>query len=329
MKILISDYPDSLMPDHSLEIETLRAGLGEDVEIDIYEYHDEERAVFYEHLADADALLMAFLRIDAEAMDHAPRLKVVSINATGFDSVDLDEATRRGIGVCPVGEYCTSDVSESAIAYMNALNKHFKFYQKDIDERHKWDYAAAPQWPRLQDQTLGIVGFGKIGKCTAEKAMGLVKNIVAYDPFVDQAAFSERGVSCVGIDELLAQSDVIINHMCLTAENERFFNEAAFDAMLRKPLFINLGRGMCVDEGALVAALDSGKLRAFGADVLHDETPDLANHPLVGRDNVIITPHAAFYSSTSIEDLERLSCQNIVHFLKGEKDQVFKLVNEV
>ena len=86
---------------------------------------------------------------------------------------------------------------------------------------------------------------------------------------------------------------------------------------------------MCVDEGALVAALDSGKLRAFGADVLHDETPDLANHPLVGRDNVIITPHAAFYSSTSIEDLERLSCQNIVHFLKGEKDQVFKLVNEV
>ena len=329
MKVLISDYPDSLMPDHALETETLKAGLGEDVEIEVYEYHDEKRAEFYEHLADADALLMAFLRIDAEAMEHAPQLKVVSINATGFDSVDLDEATRRGIGVCPVGEYCTQDVSESAIAYMNALNKHFKFYQKDIDERHKWDYAAAPQWPRLKDQTLGIVGFGKIGKCTAEKATGLVKNVVAYDPYVDEAAFAERGVQLVGIDELFAQSDIIVNHMCLTAENERFFDEAAFDAMARKPIFINLGRGLCVDEAALIAALDAGKLRAFGADVLLDETPDLANHPLVGRDNVIITPHAAFYSSTSIEDLERLSCQNIVHFLKGEKDQVFKLVNNV
>lgn len=329
MKILISDYPDSLMPDHALETETLKAGLGEDVEIEVYEYHDEMRAEFYERLSDADALLMAFLRIDAEAFAHAPQLKVVSINATGFDSVDLDEATKRGVGVCPVGEYCTSDVSESAIAYMNALNKHFKFYQKDIDERHKWDYAAAPQWPRLQDQTLGIVGFGKIGKCTAEKAAGLVKKIVAYDPYVDDAAFAERGVIRVGIDELFAQSDIIVNHMCLTAENERFFDKLAFDAMVRRPIFINLGRGLCVDEEALIAALDAGTLRAFGADVLLDETPDLANHPLVGRDNVIITPHAAFYSSTSIEDLERLSCQNIVHFLKGEKDKVFKLVNEV
>ncbi|MEA5019082.1 MAG: NAD(P)-dependent oxidoreductase [Gordonibacter sp.] len=329
MKILISDHPDSMMPDHSLEIETLRTGLGSEVEVDIYEYQEENRADFFEHLKDADALLTAFTTVDAEAMRHAPKLKVISLNSTGYDQVDLEEATKRGIGVCPVGEYCTWDVSESALAYMYALNKHFKFYQREIDERHKWDYAAAPQWPRLEDQTLGIVGFGKIGKCTAKKARGLVKNIVAYDPYVDEAAFTERGVSCVGIEELFAQADIIINHMCLTDENERFFNAAAFEAMARKPLFINLGRGLCVDEEALVAALDSGKIRAFGADVLQDETPDLSNHPLVGRDNVIITPHAAFYSTTAIEDLERLSCQNIVHFLREEKDQVFKLVNKV
>lgn len=329
MKVLICDHPDSMMPDHALETETLRAGLGADVEVEVYEYEEDKRSEFYEHLADADALLTAFVTMDAEAFSHAPKLKVVSLNSTGYDQVDLEEATKRGIGVCPVGEYCTWDVSESAVAYMFALNKHLKFYQREIDERGTWDYAAAPQWPRLEDQVLGIVGFGKIGKCTAEKASGLVKRIVACDPNVDEGAFAERGVERVSKDELLAQADIIVNHMCLTDDNVRYFDEAAFDAMARRPIFINLGRGLCVDEEALVAALDAGKLRAFGTDVLYDETPDLATNKLVGRDNVIITPHSAFYSTTAIEDLERLSCENIVHFLKGEKERVFKLVNEV
>ena len=105
-----------MMPDHTLEIETLKTGLGSDVDVEVYEYEDGKRGEFYEHLADADALLTAFVPVDAEAMDHASRLKVVSLNSTGFDQVDLDEATKRGIGVCPVGEYCTWDVSESAIA---------------------------------------------------------------------------------------------------------------------------------------------------------------------------------------------------------------------
>lgn len=327
MKILISDYPDSMMPTHDLEIETLKVGLGDDIDIEVYEYADERKGEFLEKLADADALLTAFIPVGADVMDAAKQLKVVSVNATGYDNVDLDAATARGIGVCPVGEYCTWDVSESAIAYMFALNKHMKFYQHQIDDEYKWDYAAAPQWPRLENQTLGIVGFGKIGKCTARKAKGLVERIVAYDPYVPDETFEAAGVERVSIDELLTQADVIVNHMCLTAENERFFDEEKIAKMARKPILINLGRGRCIDEDALIKALDSGRIRAFGADVLYDETPDLAHHPLVGRDDVIITPHSAFYSTTSMEDLMRFSCQNIVHYLRGERDKVFKLVN--
>lgn len=329
MKILISDYHDSMMPYHDIEIETLKAGLGDDVDIEVFDYTDAGRDEFYGHLADADALLTAFVQVDREAMEHAPQLKVVSINATGFDNVDMDEATARGIGVCPIGEYCTWDVSESAIAYMCALNKHFKFYIGQIEREHVWDYAAAPAVPRLQDQTLGIFGFGKIGRCTAGKAKGLVKRVIACDPFVEQGVFDELGVERVGVDELLAQADIIVNHMNLTADNRHFFDAEKFAKMGRSPIVINLGRGLCMDEEALVAALDSGTIRAFGADVLNDEQPDLAHHPLVGRDNVIITPHAAFYSTTSLEDMMRISAQNIVHFLKGEKDRVFKLVNDV
>ena len=329
MKILISDHPDSMMPDHELEIKTLKEGLGEDVEIEVYEYYDEKREEFYEHLKDADALLTAFTTIDAEAMDHAPKLKVISLNSTGYDQVDLAAATERGIGVCPVGEYCTWDVSESAIAYMYALNKHFKFYQREIDVDHKWDYAAAPQWPRIENQTLGIVGFGKIGKCTARKCKGIVGRIIANDPFIDKNLFAENGVEEVDVDTLLAESDIIVNHMNLNETNMHYFDAEKFAKMEKKPIVINLGRGLCVDEPALIKALDEGQIRAFGADVLYDETPDLANHPLVGRDNVIITPHSAFYSTTAIEDLERFSCQNIVYFLTGQKEKVFKLVNDV
>lgn len=329
MKVLISDHPDSMMPSHELEIETLKAGLGQDLEVEVYEYDPEKHAEFLERLGDADALLTAFVTIDEAVMEAAPKLKVVSLNSTGYDQVDLEAATARGIGVCPVGEYCTWDVSESAIAYMFALNKHLKHYQTDIDVRHEWNYASAPQWPRLENQTVGIVGFGKIGRCTARKAAGLADRVIAYDPYVSEEVFAEQGVEKVDIDALLEESDVIICHMFLTEENKKFFDAEKFAKMARKPIFINLARGLCVDEPALLAALDSGQIRAFGADVLYDETPDLAANPLVGRDDVMLTPHSAFYSTTAIEDLERLSCRNIVHFLRGEKEKVFKLVNNV
>ncbi len=330
MKVLISDYAESMMPEHSLEIETLKSGLGNDLEIESYAYSDERRAEFYEKLESADALLTAFIKMDEEAFQYAPHLKVIAINATGWDSIDVDAATRHGVGVCPIGEYCTWDVSESAIAYMFALNKHFKFYTHQIDVDHEWNYAAAPQYPRIEDQTLGIVGFGKIGKCTAKKAKGLVKKIVAYDPYVDSHFFEDAGVErAENVEELYAQADIIVNHMCLTDENKFFFNKKAFDAMAKHPIFINLGRGLSIDEPALIQALDDGKVRAFGADVLYDETPDLAHHPLVGRENVIITPHAAFYSTSSMRDIQVFSCNNIVNYLCGRKAQLFKLINDV
>lgn len=329
MKVLISDYIDRMMPDHTLEIETLKKGLGDDVEIEIYEYTDEKHDEFCQKLSTADALLTAFIMVNEQVMDQAPNLKVVAIDATGYDNVDLIEATKRGIGVCPVGEYCTWDVSEAAIAYMFALNKEFKYFIKKVEQDHEWGFADAPAFPRLQDQVVGIIGFGKIGKCTAKKAKGLVKQILANDPFIDKSLFAANGVEEASVDELLASSDVIINHMNLNETNYQYFDAEKFSKMVRKPIFINLGRGLSVDEDALIQAIDSGQIRAFGADVLSDETPDLANHPLMGRENVIVTPHSAFYSTSSLHDLETIPSQNIANFLCGNKDDLFKLVTDV
>ncbi len=327
MRILISDHPDSMMPDHAVEIETLRAGLGPETVIDVFPYEEERHQDFLEALQGADALLTAFVTIDEAVMQQAPDLKVISLNSTGYDCVDLEAATRRGIGVCPVGEYCTSDVAEAAVAFVFALHKRIKAYGSRIDRDHVWDFAALEARPRLQDQTLGIFGFGKIGKCIARKLSGLVGEVLVCDPYVGAEAAAAGGARLVARDDLLGSSDVIVNSMLLTDDTERYFGADTFAKMSRRPNFVNMSRGLCVDEGALLVALESGQVRGYAADVLADETPDLARHALVGRENVLLTPHSAFYSSTAMESLERLSCENIVHFLKGEKDRVFKLVN--
>lgn len=125
---------------------------------------------------------------------------------------------------------------------------------------------------------------------------------------------------------IFAKADIITNHMNLNATNIAFFAKKHFQKMQQTPYFLNMGRGACVVEEDLVEALDSGSLKGAALDVLADETPDLVNHPLVGRTNVLVTPHAAFYTTNSIRELQRISAENIVYYLRGEKEKVFRLV---
>lgn len=142
MKIVIADYAGSMMPSHELEKQVLSAGLP-DCQICTYTYHDDQRADFLQLVHDADALLTAFIKIDEEVLAAAPRLKVVSINATGYDNVDLAAARRHGVAVCPVGEYCTADVAEFTITTMLALVRNLKAYLTDVDVHQQWRYDYA------------------------------------------------------------------------------------------------------------------------------------------------------------------------------------------
>lgn len=328
MKILISDYKDSMMPTHDYEIQVLKAGLPT-AEIEVYEYTDDKRAEFIEKMKDATAVLTAFTRIDREVLENAPDLKVISINATGYDCVDLSEATKHSVGVCPVGEYCTLDVAEHTMALMLALNKNLKCYAYDLENNHNWKYDTPKPPKRIGDQTLGIFGFGKIGRCVAKLAQGLGMSVIAHDPYVKPELAAELGVELVGKDDIFERADVITNHMNLGNSNKEFFTAAEFAKMKKTPIFLNLGRGLSINENDLADALDKGIVRAAGLDVLKDETPQLSGHILAGRDNVIITPHAAFFSKQSFDDMQRISCENIVNYLTGHKDKVFKLVNEI
>lgn len=289
MKILISDYRASMMPSHDYEIQVLRKGLP-DAEIEVYEYSDEKRAEFYEKLQNTNALLTAFIRMDREALEHAPNLQVISINATGYDCVDLPEATKRSIGVCPVGEYCTWDVAEHTIALMLALNKNLKEYTYDIEKKHVWEYSISNIPTRILNQTLGIFGFGKIGKAVAKMARGLGMQVIAMDIADKKEEAEKLGVEMVTAEEIYERADVISNHMNLGAGNRDYFTIREFRRMKRHPIFLNMARGVSINEEDLAQALDEGILRGAGLDVLSDETPKLEGHPLVNRRNLIITP---------------------------------------
>lgn len=324
MKIVIADYPDVLGRDIQREYALLRREIP-DAEIVLHPYTDPE--AFYREMADADGLLTAFIPLGRAALDRMPRLKAISINATGYNFVDLEETRRRDIPVCAIGEYCTQEVADHTMALLLALERHLKCYTRLIDREHRWQYYAAPQPMGLSGSVMGIFGFGKIGRAVARRAQAFGMRVLAVDPHAEEQQAQLLGVSLTDTDTLLQNADVITNHMNQTAENQNFFDEDCFRRMRKHPIFLNVSRGGSVDEQALVRALDAGWVRAAGLDVLREEKPDLTHNPLIGRENVIVTPHAAFYSARSIEALQRLSCRNLTDCLTGRRERAFRIVN--
>ncbi|KRM26384.1 NAD(P)-dependent oxidoreductase [Limosilactobacillus panis] len=327
MKIVIADYPESMMKSHQLEKKVLQAGLS-GCQVVVFPYHDDHRAAFLEEIHDADALLTAFIKVDEEVLRAAPQLKEVSINATGYDNVDLAAARQHGVAVCPVGEYCTEDVAEFTITTMLALVRNLKAYLNAVDHQHEWRYDYAQPNCRLSNMTLGIFGLGKIGRAVATKAAALGMTVIANDPFISKANYAKVAdrVRLTSVNDILATADVITNHMNLNDSNHHFFTADRFQKMAKHPYFLNMARGAEVNEDDLVQALDKRQIKGAALDVLATEFPDLAHNPLVDRENVLVTPHTAFYSTDSVTALQRISCQNIVDYLTGHPEKVFKLV---
>lgn len=327
MKILISDYPDSMMPTHEYEKEILMGGL-DNPEIKIYDYSDEKKDEFIELLKEADALLTAFIPLGEEILQKVNKLKIISLNATGYDNVDLDEANKKKIAVSPVGEYCTIDVAEFTIGLLISLVKELPSHINNINNKNIWQYDAVRVNKRINELTLGIIGLGRIGQAVARRAKLLGMRVVANDINPNYIMAQELGVELLPLDDLLEQSDIVSNHMNLNDTNIEYFNSDKFDKMKQGAYFINTGRGKQVVEKDLEQALDKGILAGAALDVLEDETPALSVHQLVNRSNVIITPHAAFSTQTSLKELQRISSENIVHYLNGRYDNVFKLVTD-
>ena len=329
MNVAICDYKEPLNRDLEIEKGIFKKMLGEDTEISLY-VHEGDNEALKNAIKDADGILTSYLEFPREIIQSNPDLKGISIEATGYNFVDADAAQEQDTAVAVIGEYCTQEVADHAMALMLAVARKLKHYDREIEYKHVYDYNSTSGMIRLEGSTFGIMGLGKIGKAVAKRAQGFGMHVIAYSPSCKLEVAESLGVKLVSKEELFATSDVISLHMRLTDENVNILNKEAFDQMKKKPVIVNVSRGAMIDEAALLDALNDGRVFGAGLDVLVEETNEnTLKSPFVGREDVVLTPHTAFYSDFALYECQRIAAENLCYILRGEKDKVFRMVNDV
>jgi D-3-phosphoglycerate dehydrogenase len=257
------------------------------------------------------AILTCWAPVSGRAIATAPELRIVARMGVGLDNIDVNDATRRGIWVSNVPDYCTEEVADHAVALSLAWLRGVVLLDRQV-RAGRWDPAAA-RLLRVSEQTAGILGYGRIGRRAAQKLAGLGMRVLAWRPRTPGTA--EDVARLVDLDELLEASDVVILHLPLTAETHHLVDARFLERMRPGSLLVNASRGGLVDTVALVAALQGGPLGAAALDVVEGEPNPPAE--LVRLDNVILTPHVGFSSLTSVAELRRRASQEVVRVLEG------------
>jgi len=268
-------------------------------------------------LIDADAIVTNRCPITRQVIEQLRRCRVIVRYGVGVDNVDVETATEKGIIVCNVPDYSTDDVATHAVALLLCCWRKIHFGDAAL-KRGEWQrYTSIAPVYRTVGKTVGLFGFGRIGKRVSELLYPFGFKIIAYDPYLTEEEFLLHGAERVSFEDLLSRSDAISLHAPLTNETKGIFNREAFARMKRGVIFVNTARGGLVDEEALLWALDEGIVAAAGLDVFVNEPnpdPRLVRHP-----KVIATPHWAWYSEEAMWDLRRKVAEQVVQALKGER----------
>ena len=264
----------------------------------------------------ADGALVTYAKITEEMIRQMTRCRVISRFGIGVDNVDIPAATRAGIVVTRVPDYCIDEVSDHAMAMLLAVVRKIPLANART-QSGKWEMPAVVPIHRLRGSVLGLVGFGRIPQLVAPKAKAFGMQVIAYDPYLPEAVFQREGVKKVEFDELVKVSDYISIHTPLMPETHHLFNAGVFSRLKPSAYLVNTARGPIVDEAALANALDKKQLAGAALDVMEKEPP--AGSPLLGRDNVILTPHTSFYSEESLVELQTKAAEEVVRVLTGQK----------
>ena len=267
-------------------------------------------------LAGADVVLNQFSQVTARVIDALDRCRGIVRYGVGFDTVDVEAATRRGIYVCNVPDYGADEVSDHAFTLLLAIARKLIVAARGVQEG-VWSVEPIKPVGRLRGRTLGIIGLGRIGEMTAAKAQAFGIRVIAYDPLRPMHYFAERNVGRATLDELLQTSDYISIHAPLSGETRHLIDERALSLMKPTAFLVNTARGGLVDGAALARALRSGQIAGAAIDVTEQE-PIPRDSPLLGLDNCIITPHAAWYSDESSAALQRLAGEEAARLVLGE-----------
>jgi D-3-phosphoglycerate dehydrogenase / 2-oxoglutarate reductase len=266
-------------------------------------------------VAGADAVMNCYAPMPAEVIRGLDRCVVIARYGIGLDTVDLDQASAQGILVTNVPDYCIDEVSDHALALILSLARGVTLLDRQV-RAGSWTPTDARPLHRLRGRTLGLVGFGRIARALAAKAASLGYRVVTTDPFVPEESVRQAGAEPMTLEALLTEADVVSIHAPLTAESTHLIGVEELALMKPGAILVNTSRGPLVDLDALRAALAEGRLGGAGLDVLEVEPP-AADDPLLHRDDVIVTPHAAFYSEESLRELQRKAVEQVIEALAG------------
>lgn len=278
---------------------------------------------------DAQALLVGYAPITASLIERLPELRMISLMSMGFDNIDIDAATNRGIWVSNLPGVATEEVATHALALTLALVRNIPFYERSLPSGG-WLERPLVVPPRLSETTLGVIGLGRIGLRFAQMASAVFADVVGYDPYLPDDADTEQRLRDAGIRRadlatVIENSRILSLHVPLTDDTHYLINADSLVRMPRGAFLVNVSRGQLIDPLALKSAIDSGHIAGAALDVLEVE-PAGAEHPLIGMGpEVIVTPHVAFLSERTLIDYVRLQAEHVLQW--HERGRPDRLIN--
>lgn len=278
---------------------------------------------------DADAVICEYEPFTKRVIDALPNLKLIAFGTIGFNYADIDYAKSKNIAVSHVSKYCIKEVADYTMAMILMLNRRISSFHHQVKKEKVWKFDTFPNTRRLEEQTIGLLGFGNIPRLVVERLKPFGSKVIAYDPFIDKREVKERyHVDLVSFDKVLAESDILSIHLPVNNDTYQIINDQSIAKMKDQVIFINSARGQLIDESAIVRAIDSGKMQYYAADVLTEENPDLHTHAFMEYENIILTPHIAFYSQEAIREASIESATNVKNFFEGNYKKA-QIVNGV
>ncbi|MDA1347967.1 MAG: C-terminal binding protein [Chloroflexi bacterium] len=308
-RVLITDY---VWPSVEPEREVL-AAIG--AELIVAPNGDEDTLVTM--AKDVDAILTCFAKVNENVVRAAEKCIVIGRFGVGVDNIAVDTATELGIAVTYVPDYCIDEVSDHVMALLLAWNRRIVPLDRSVRTTGWGSVPLTMRIMRLRGKTLGIVGFGRIGRSVALKAQAFGFDVLTYDPYVDAEAAAEQGVRAVDLSTLLRESEFVTLHAPVTPETGSLIGRAELEMMKPEAFLINCARGALIDEDALYDALTSGQIAGAGVDVLVDLAPP-PDDRLFQLDNLLVTPHTAFFSQEATLELEQRAAGEVASVLQGK-----------
>jgi D-3-phosphoglycerate dehydrogenase len=308
-KVLITDYA---WPNIEVEKKIIEESGGE-----VIVAPDDSEETLIRLSKDVDAIMTCFAQVTDKVIESAKKCVVIGRFGVGVDNISVKKATELGIPVTYVPDYCMEEVSDHVLALLHTWNRKIALFDKSVKSDGWGHLKLSMRIMRLREKVLGIVGFGRIGQMVAQKASAFGMKIVAYDPIIDKEKMSHLGAESVSLEELLKISNFVTLHAPLIPKTHNLISTKELNIMQNDAFLINAARGPLIDEDALYDALKNGVIGGAGLDVMVDTIPE-KDHPLLKLDNIIITPHIAFFSQESTLELEERAASEVVKVYKGQ-----------